>query len=326
MSTAVLEAPAEVRTEPIEPSAITPRLKLKWDILLGIAAIHAGLVFAPFTFNWSAFRVFIVLQAVTALGITLCFHRLLTHRSFQVPKWLEYALTLCGTLALQGGVIKWVATHRVHHAFSDRPQDPHSPKRGFWWAHVFWLFAYDDVLDHETKCWAYAPDLARDKVHMFLHRTHVLWTVILGLLLFAWGGWPFVVWGIFVRTAFVYHGTWLVNSAAHIWGYQSYDTNEGSRNNWWVALVSYGEGWHNNHHAYPSSAAHGLRWWEVDVTYAVIRLLWLAGLATEIRLPRGNPAKLPAIDLSRLAKLRWAAPNLARRARLTLPNPVRIAS
>ena len=241
----------------------TPRLRWKWDIILGIAVIHLGALFGPMTFSWKAFWVFFWLQWMTAgLGICLCFHRLLTHRSFKTPKWLEYVLTVFGTLAIQGGPIKWVSTHRVHHAFSDRPQDPHSPKRGFWWAHVFWLFSYDDVLDHPDKYWRYAPELARNPVFQAIEKTHGLQTLVLGALLYAWGGWPFVVWGIFVRATFTYHMTWLVNSAAHIWGYQSFNTNEGSRNTWWVALVSYGEGWHNNHHAYPNSAAHGLRWWD----------------------------------------------------------------
>ncbi len=267
--------------------------KMNWDIMLGIMVIHLGALLAPFTFTWSAFWVFVALQWVTGgLGITLCFHRLLTHRSFRLPKWVEYPLALCGTLALQGGPIKWVATHRVHHAFSDRPQDPHSPNRGFWWSHMLWLFAQDEVLDRPTGYWYFAPDLAQDRVYRFLNKTHVWHNVLLGLILFALGGWPFVVWGIFVRLVFVYHSTWLVNSAAHIWGYQSFDTGEMSRNNWWVALLTYGEGWHNNHHAYPNSAAHGLRWWELDLTYLTIRLLALVGLARDIRLPRGKPAKL----------------------------------
>ena len=291
---------------------VQPNVKTKWDILIGIAVIHAGVLLAPFTFTWSAFWVFFWLQGITGLlGVTLCYHRLLAHRSFEVPKWLEYLLTLCGSLALQGGPIKWVATHRVHHAFSDRPQDPHSPTRGFWWAHMLWLFAYDEILDHPTKSWRYAPELARDPVHQFLNKTHVFHTFILGALLYAWGGLPFLVWGIFVRTAFVYHCTWLVNSAAHLWGYKSFDTNEGSTNNWWVALLSYGEGWHNNHHAYLHSAAHGLRWWEFDVTYLHIRILALLKLASRIRLPRGNPAKLPTLEPISIRPLRLPVPSLS---------------
>jgi stearoyl-CoA desaturase (delta-9 desaturase) len=277
--------------------------------MAAIALVHAGALLAPFTFTWSAFAVFMILQLITGLlGITLCYHRLLAHRSFQVPKWLEYGLTLCGSLALQSGPIKWVATHRMHHAFSDRPQDPHSPTRGFWWAHMLWLFAADEVLDNPAKFHRYAPELAKDRVHRILEATSPLQTVALGILLGAIGGLPWLVWGVFFRIAFVYHATWLVNSAGHLWGYQSYSTNEGSRNNWWVALLSYGEGWHNNHHAYLHSAAHGLKWWEFDVTYLVIRFLGWLGLASGIRLPQGSPARLPAIGSRGLDLLKLPVP------------------
>ena len=292
--TQVMERVVDGVTATPSVELVQPKPRTKWEIVAGIAVIHAGVLLAPFTFTWSAFWVFFWLQWITGLlGITLCYHRLLAHRSFQVPKWLEYALTICGSLALQGGRIKWVSTHRVHHAFSDRPQDPHSPTHGFWWAHILWLFAYDEVLDDPTKHYRYAPELARDPVHLFLEKTSTWHTVILGAILYAWGGLPYLVWGTFVRTAFVYHCTWLVNSAAHLWGYKTYATNEGSTNNWWVAVLSYGEGWHNNHHAYLHSAAHGLRWWEVDPTYLHIRLLAMLKLATRVRLPQGSPAKLP---------------------------------
>ncbi len=287
------------------------KTKTKWDILAGIAIVHLGALLAPWTFTWNAFWVFFVLQFVAGLGITVCYHRLLTHRSFQVPKWLEYPLTICGLLALQGGPLKWVSTHRVHHAFSDRPQDPHSPTRGFWWAHMLWLFSWDDLLDVPEKFVRFVPDLSRDPVHRFFEKSHVLWTLLLGGALYAWGGLPFLIWGVFVRLVFVYHVTWLVNSAAHLWGYQTYDTNEGSRNNWWVALASYGEGWHNNHHAYLHSAAHGLRWWEFDLTYLCIRFLGMLKLATKIRLPQGNPAKLPKAQPVTVRPLRLPIPSLS---------------
>ncbi len=294
--------------------AVTPKLTIKWPTLVVILLLHVGLVFAPMTFSWSAFGVFLALQWITAaLGITLGYHRLLTHRSFQAPKWLEYALTLCGSLALQNGPIKWVATHRVHHAYTDRPQDPHSPNRGFWWAHIFWLFAYDEVLDESTKYERFVPELVRDPVHRFISKTDVWQQVLLAAVLFAFGGWPFVVWGTVVRIVVVYHATWLVNSAAHVWGYRTYETGEASRNNWWVAILTYGEGWHNNHHAYPTSAAHGLRWWELDATYLTIRLLTWARLATHVRLPRGNPARLSPPELS-----------LSVGRRLAIPEPIRV--
>ena len=269
-------------------------LEKKWDIALAILAIHLGAILAFWTFSWQGFWTFMALQLITGMGVTLGFHRLLAHRSFQVPKWLEYLITICGTLSLQGGTLKWVATHRVHHAYSDRPGDPHSPNRGFWWAHMFWLFAYDEIIDEKSEYVRFVPDLASDPVHQMIHKTHVLQTFLLGAILLAVGGISVMVWGMFVRLVFVYHITWLVNSAAHIWGYQTYDTNEGSTNNWWVGVLSYGEGWHNNHHAFLHSAAHGLRWWEVDATYFAIRLLGWLGLAKRILLPQGNPARLPS--------------------------------
>ena len=292
-------------------SLISKIKSVKWDIALGIFFIHVVALFAPFYFNWQAFRLFLILQAVTALGVTLCFHRLLTHRSFMVPRWLEYILTICGTLSLQGGPMKWVSTHRVHHAFSDRPNDPHSPNKGFWWAHMMWLFPWDEQIDNPTKYLRFVPDLNRDPVHRFIEKTTTLWSIILGSVLYLWGGLPFVMWGMFARLVIVYHGTWLVNSASHLWGYQSYDTNEGSRNNWWVALISYGEGWHNNHHAYPHSAAHGLRWWEVDFTYLLIRFLGMCKLATRIRLPQGGPARLPSIKPVIVPAIRLPFPSLS---------------
>ncbi len=288
---------------PMEPTINdltgTPLLKIKWPTLVGISLMHLGLIVAPSTFSWHAFWICVGLHWITVgLGITLGYHRLLAHRSFTVPKWLEYVLAVCGALAAQGGPMKWVATHRVHHAFSDRPQDPHSPTRGFWWAHIVWLLAYDEVLDHPTKHWRYVPELARDPIYRVISTTNIWQQVILGLLLFLLGGWSFVLWGMMVRTVFAWHCTWLVNSAAHIWGYRRYATGERSTNNWWVALLTYGEGWHNNHHAYLFSAAHGLRWWELDVTYLTIRLLGLFNLANNIRLPRGNPAQLPPVEMS----------------------------
>jgi stearoyl-CoA desaturase (delta-9 desaturase) len=245
------------------------------------------------------------------LGITLCYHRLLTHRSFSVPKFLEYFLTVCGVLAMQGGPLKWVATHRIHHAFSDRPQDPHSPTRGFWWAHMLWLFPFDEALDDPTKNVRFVPELTRDRVIVWLERYQGSVIFAHGLALFVIGGLPALIWGFFVRAIVVYHSTWLVNSATHLWGYQTFSTNEGSRNNWWVAVLTFGEGWHNNHHAYPTSAAHGLRWWEFDITYLTIRFLAVLGLVKNIRLPQGGPAALPKFDPSLSAKLR----------RLTAPIP-----
>ncbi|MBI1953899.1 MAG: fatty acid desaturase [Candidatus Omnitrophica bacterium] len=273
------------------------RPRFKWDSAVGFTLLHLGALAAPFCFSWEAFWIFFALQWITgALGICLCFHRLLTHRSFELWKPLEYLLALCGCLAYQNGPIKWVAIHRMHHARSDEAGDPHSPTRGFWWAHMGWLFAFDEQLDRFEKYREFAPDLAKDPVYRFLNATHGWYQLILALFLYLWGGWPFVVWGIFARTVFVWHCTWLVNSAAHIWGYRKWATGDRSTNNGWVALLTYGEGWHNNHHAFLRSAAHGLRWWEMDLTYFTIRLLALLGLAGGIQLPK--PEQIAKADQS----------------------------
>lgn len=288
-----------------------PRVRPKWDNIVLMTLMHVvAFGWAAATFTWPAFWVFLILQAATGLlGVTLCYHRLLAHRSFQIPKPLEYLLALLACLAFQNGPVKWVAVHRVHHAYSDRPQDPHSPTRGFFWAHMGWLLVHDDFLDQWDQYSKWAPDLAKDPVHRFLNHTHGVYQFLLAGLLYLIGGWPFVVWGVFVRTVFVWHGTWLVNSASHIWGYRTYKTGELSTNNWWVALLTFGEGWHNNHHAFLSSAAHGLRWWEVDLTYALIRLLSVLGLARDIRLP--PPAALSSSDVPLEDRPEWSASSLS---------------
>ncbi len=265
-----------------------------WGPLIWIGAIHAGalLAFVPAYFSWSALLVCLALHWLTGgIGICMTYHRLLTHRSFAVrPKWLEYVLTAFGCCASQGGPIGWVADHRRHHAHSDEEEDVHSPNtnnKGFGWAHMFWWMTPDITSRHTPEYVAkWAPDLARDPVHRWLDRYHLVFPILLGISLYAIGGMPWLVWGFFVRSILVLHTTWLVNSATHIWGYRSHETRDKSTNLWWVALVTYGEGWHNNHHAFQTSARHGLRWWEVDMTYIAIRLMSWVGLAHSVKLPK----------------------------------------
>lgn len=249
--------------------------------------MHVGALAAPFTFTWPAFFLFAFLSWVTGgIGITLCYHRLLTHASFKVPKPLEYFLTFLGVFASEGGPINWVARHRIHHAFPDTDKDPHSPRHGFWWSHVFWLFRHRPIIDDYELYSPYARDLARDPVHRFLNSTHGLYQILLGIALYYWGGFPFLVWGLFLRTVFVYHVTWFVNSATHKWGYKTYAVNDDSTNLWWVALLSFGEGWHNNHHAFQRSARHGLKFWEFDQTYLTIKFLQFLKLARNVHIPK----------------------------------------
>jgi fatty-acid desaturase len=276
----------------------------KYDVktTVWLVIMHAGCLLAPFTFTWPAFAVFVVLYWITGgLGVDLCFHRLLTHRSFKVPKWLEYTLTIFACISAQRSPIYWVARHRLHHAEADKDKDPHSPRHGFWWAHMGWVIRDLRVEDENEFYKKYAPDLASDAGHRWIQKTHEIWPVLTGVLLLIAGGIPFLVWGMFVRTTAVYHGTWLVNSAAHKWGYRNYDCNDDSTNNWLVAIFSFGAGWHNNHHAYQTLAHHGNhRWWELDPNYWVIQFLGLTGLATEIRvkrpgiLPRSRGAAVPS--------------------------------
>jgi sn-1 stearoyl-lipid 9-desaturase len=271
------------------------------------ATIQLGVILAPFAFSWSALVVCAVLYLAAGFGVTLGYHRLLTHRSFRTPKIVEYILSILGCLSNQGGPLQWVAVHRAHHQHADGDEDPHTPRHGFWWAHVFWWMPRNPSLGELPQYRRYVTDLAKDPVQCFLHRWHWALPLALAGVLYGLGeawdgvGLSWVVWGIFVRTAVLYHATWLVNSATHLWGYRNFPTRDHSTNLWWVALVSLGEGWHNNHHAFPRSARHGLRWWEVDATYCLLRLLALVGLARRIQVPskavrRAAAATVPSIE------------------------------
>jgi stearoyl-CoA desaturase (delta-9 desaturase) len=255
---------------------------------IALGVIHAGALAAllPAFFSWSAVGLVFVLWWLTGgIGITLGFHRMLTHRGLRVPRPLEYAIAILGTLALQGGPIEWIATHRKHHRFSDREGDPHNIFEGVPWAHVEWLYRTNPARLSDAERRRYAPDLVADPFYRALDHLVLPLQIALAVVLFLLGGWSWVVWGIFVRLVFTYHCAWLVNSAAHVTGYRTYKTDDRSTNCWWVALLSFGEGWHNNHHAFPFSARHGLRWFEVDMTWLTIRLLRAVRLARNVKLP-----------------------------------------
>lgn len=257
-----------------------------WVVFSYMALMHIGALAAFWTFSWKGVGLCLLLWWITGgIGICLGYHRYFTHRSFSTPRPIQYLLAICGCLAGESGPISWVAAHRYHHTYSDTDQDPHSPKKGFWWSHISWLFGRENFLADFESYKKYCPDMVRDKFIVFLDKWHILTVLALAGFLYWLGGWHFVVWGVFVRSLLVYHSTWLVNSASHIWGYRSHKTTDQSRNNWWVALLTFGEGWHNNHHAFQRSARHGMRWWEMDLTYRTIQLLWVLGLASDIHLP-----------------------------------------
>jgi stearoyl-CoA desaturase (delta-9 desaturase) len=260
--------------------------RFDWVNVAYFGVLHVAALAAPWTFSWTGLGLVLLLNWVAgSLGIGVTYHRLLTHRGFKLPKPLEYLGTVFGMLASEGGAITWVAMHRAHHTFSDRPgKDPHTPKDGFLWSHIGWIVCHLPLGGRREIEARYAPELVADPVHRVLNRLHVLPNILVGLALYAWGGWPLVVWGVFVRMLVTLHATWFVNSAAHTWGYRTFETPEGSTNCWWVGLIAWGEGWHNNHHAFQRSARHGLEWWELDLNWLVIRGLGALGLATDIQL------------------------------------------
>ena len=277
---------------------------INWVTAIFMLLFHVGALAALFFFSWKAFFLAIFLYWVSgSLGIGMGYHRLLTHRGYKTPKWVEYFLTTCAVLSLEGGPIFWVATHRIHHQYSDKEGDPHSPRDGKWWAHVGWILV-GKSMHHDTKTLArYVPDLAKDKFHVWITKFHYVPIIILGLVLLALGGARLLLWGICVRTVFGLHATWLVNSATHLWGRRRFQTRDDSTNSWWVALLSFGEGWHNNHHAHPVSARHGLAWYEVDLNWYGIWILSKLGLARDVyryRLQRNsdNTAAIPVAVVS----------------------------
>ncbi len=255
--------------------------------VVAMTAFHVAAVAALFFIDRGAILTALLLYCASGmLGIGMGYHRLLTHRGYKTYRWVEYCLTWCGTLALEGGAIFWVATHRIHHQNSDHDGDPHTPREGTWWAHAGWIMS-GEGLHHDASVLArYVPDLVRDPVHVWLSRWHWTTNVIVGLALLAYGGIPYVLWGIFLRTTVGLHATWLVNSATHKWGSRRFEMRDDSTNNWWVALLTFGEGWHNNHHAHPTSARHGFAWYELDFNWIGIRTLQLLRLAWDVKRPR----------------------------------------
>lgn len=258
-----------------------------WATIIVITLLHIAAVGALFFFSWRSFAVAVFLYwMLTCFGISMGYHRLLTHRSYKIPILLEYFFAVCGTLTLEGGPISWVATHRIHHQNSDRPGDPHSPREGAWWAHAGWLLFGEANQLSTVRMSRYAPDLAKHRFYIWLNNYHWVPLAALSILLYAIGGVSLFLWGVCVRVVVGLHATWLINSATHMWGSRRFATHDDSRNNWWVALITFGEGWHNNHHAHPTSARHGLTWYEFDISWLQIRLLRLVGLAKSVQVAK----------------------------------------
>jgi stearoyl-CoA desaturase (delta-9 desaturase) len=246
---------------------------------IGSVFVHLVALTAPFVFTWPAVALCAVFYYLTGCwGITFNYHRLLTHKSFKANKLVTYLTAFIGCMALQGGPLWWTAHHRLHHRESDKEMDPHSPKESFLWSHMLWFhFDHPKLRTHEQVC-AMVPDLAKDPVLRFMDKHFILISIVANLTIagvswLVWDAWTALsvfIWVGYVRTVIVWHCTWLVNSATHVWGYKTYESGDDSLNNWFVALLTFGEGWHNNHHAKQRVARSGHQWWEVDITYHVI--------------------------------------------------------
>jgi stearoyl-CoA desaturase (delta-9 desaturase) len=275
------------------------RRNINWKNLSIVTSFHLLTIVALFYFSWQNLAAMLIGNwIVGSLGVGLGYHRLLTHRSFKAPKWLEYTLTVFGAMAIQDDAPKWVTTHRIHHQFTETDKDPHSTKPGFWWAHLGWIIR-GTANDHsDATIQKYVPDLMKDKFHVALARFYYLPLLISGVILFAIGGWSMVLWGVFARVVFGWHSTWFVNSATHMWGAREFETKDDSTNSAWVAILTFGEGWHNNHHAQPSSARHGLKWYQFDQNWLTIRAFEKLGWAKQIRL---FDAEKPPVELKKAA-------------------------
>jgi stearoyl-CoA desaturase (delta-9 desaturase) len=297
-------APGPDDIQPTENETLDRFLTGTITVLPFIGLILVGWQLWDNALHWSDIVVFAIVYPICGLGITVGFHRLLTHRAFKTKPWLRFTFAAMGSMAIEGPVISWVADHRKHHAFADQPGDPHSPHvdhghglkgalRGLFHAHVGWLFIHTDRANKER----YAPDLMNDPVVRYVDRTFLLW-VFVGLLLPFLLGWAIggtllagltgLLWGGLVRMLVLHHVTYSINSLCHFFGRRDYETDDESRNLLWLAPLSLGESWHNNHHAFPTSAHHGLRWWQVDISALVIRGLEKVGLAWDVQRPSAD--------------------------------------
>lgn len=289
------------------PALVDDKSRIIWPYIIGVGLFHLliPLAFLPSVFSWwGVLWLPVGNYLFCSLGIGAGYHRLLTHRGFKCPLWFEHALAILGVCNLQESPARWVVVHRIHHQHSDHQPDPHTPLVSWFWGHVGWLFVENRQTTSVESYHKYGGDILSDPFYMRLERGGLyLWVYVLQALLFtAVGGFAgailygslagalrvaaqWLLWGVVYRTLFTWHVTWGVNSAAHLWGYRNYETRENSRNNWLIALGTNGEGWHNNHHADPRAAAHGHRWWELDVTFLTIRLWEKLGLVWDIQLP-----------------------------------------
>ena len=268
-------------------SATKPSLNSMRDAGAAFWAVHVACLLAFYTgVSWSAFAVCLAMFWLRMFGVTAGYHRYFSHRSFKTTRAFQFILALCGTLAVQKGVLWWSANHRVHHKYSDQEGDVHSPVRnGFWWSHVGWILA----ADWEETQYDRIPDMAKYPELRWLNEHYLVPPVALAVILTLIGGLQWLVWGFFISTTVLWHSTFTINSLSHVFGSRRYETSDASRNNVWLALLTMGEGWHNNHHRYMNSCRQGFFWWEVDASYYILKALSWVGLVWDLQAP---PARL----------------------------------
>lgn len=287
------------------PEGVNKESRILWSYVIPVILFHLLIPVACFYyFSWWGILFLPVGNYIfTSMGIGAGYHRLLTHRGFDCPKWFEYTLATLGVCSFQDSPSRWVLVHRVHHQHSDHQPDPHTPHVSGYWSHMGWMFIDNRDLSTASAYDKYVRDLIRDPYYLWLQRgfnwvwvyvAHALLFLALGFGLAFWLAEPgqvlhfatqFFLWTVIMRTVYTWHVTWAINSAAHMWGYRNYETREDSRNNWLFALLTNGEGWHNNHHADPRSARHGHRWWEFDVTYLSLAFLQKIGIVKNLMTP-----------------------------------------
>lgn len=288
------------------PDGVNARSRILWEYLVPVLAFHLTipLAFTTYFFSWWGVLFLPIGNYIfTSIGIGAGYHRLLTHRGYTCPKWLEYVFAILGVCSFQDSPARWVMVHRVHHLHADHQPDPHTPRVSGFWSHMGWLFIDNRELSTASAFDRYCRDLMQDPLYRWLQR-RLNWVLVYALhavvLLVLGVGLAFVLaepggrlqfasqfffWTVLMRTVYTWHVTWAINSVAHMWGYRSYETREDSRNNWLFAILTNGEGWHNNHHADPRSAQHGHRWWELDLTYTTLSLLEKIGVISDLARP-----------------------------------------
>ena len=270
----------------VQQAAVAKEYKVHYSNVFWISMVHVmALVAIPF-FSWKNLAVTLFcIFVLSPLTINMVFHRQIAHRAFKSPKWFTYFFATLGAMLGGGPPVHWAASHRIHHQFSDNDGDPHDSRKGFWYAHVFHLFETTVEESDGSDIKKYASDLLAQPYMVWLNTNWMWFAISLLPILYLIGGFSMVLWGGFVRLTLMWHIMWFVNSATHMWGYRTYKTTDNTRNNWWVGVLAAGEGWHNNHHAFPSCAAHGRKWYEFDLTYFFIRMFEAMGLVTDVKHP-----------------------------------------